>query len=76
MSAFDFSWNDGWSEARKQAERQRQRLCYKLKMLEAQIERISPDEFDNLMDEIEKTKQGIHAAGMAVLRETLNDAQK
>lgn len=76
MGTFDFSWNEGWSEAHKQAERQRQRLCYKLKMLEAQVERISPDEFDALMDEIEKTKRDIHAAGMAALRETLNESYK
>ena len=55
---------DAWPEA----ERRRYRAACRVKMLEAQLDRIGPEEFDQLMEQIEAAQAEVYEAGGDVLR--------
>ena len=42
-----------WPQELKEAEQRRYRAVCRVKMLEAQLDRIGPEEFDQLMEQIE-----------------------
>lgn len=58
----------GWPQELQEAERRRYRAACRVKMLEAQLDRIRPEEFDRLMDELEAAQAELHEAGVEMLR--------
>ena len=57
-----------WPPELQEAEWRRYRAVCRLKMLEAQLERISPEEFDQLMEQIVAAQAEVYEAGNDVLR--------
>lgn len=57
-----------WPQELKEAERRRYRAACRVKMLEAQLDRIGPEEFDRLMEQIEAAQAEVYEAGDDVLR--------
>ena len=53
-----------WPPELKEAEQRRYRAVCWLKMLEAQLNRISPEEFDQLMEQIEAAQAEVYEAGL------------
>ena len=57
-----------WPQELKEAEQRRYRAACRVKMLEAQLDRIGPEEFDQLMEQIEAAQAEVYEAGGDVLR--------
>lgn len=57
-----------WPPELKEAERRRYRAACRVEMLEAQLSRIGPEEFDQLMEQIEAAQAEVYEAGGDVLR--------
>ena len=57
-----------WPQELKEAEQRRYRAACRGKMLEAQLDRIGPEEFDRLMEQIETAQAEVYEAGDDVLR--------
>ena len=57
-----------WPRELKEAEQRRYRAVCRVKMLEAQLDRIGPEEFDRLMEQIETAQAEVYEAGDDVLR--------
>ena len=57
-----------WPQELKEAEQRRYRAGCRVKMLEAQLDRIGPEEFDQLMEQIEAAQAEVYEAGGDVLR--------
>ena len=57
-----------WPLELQEAERRRYRAVCRVKMLEAQLDRIGPEEFDQLMERLEAAQAEVYEAGDDVLR--------
>ena len=53
-----------WPQELKEAEQRRYRAVCRVKMLEAQLDRIGPEEFDQLMEQIEAAQAEVYEAGL------------
>lgn len=53
-----------WPPELQEAERRRYRAVCRVKMLEAQLDRIGPEEFDQLMEQIEAAQAEVYEAGL------------
>lgn len=56
-----------WPPELQEAEQRRYRAVCRVKMLEAQLDRIGPEEFDQLMEQIEAAQAEVYEAGLEVL---------
>ena len=52
-----------WPQELKEAEQRRYRAVCRVKMLEAQLDRIGPEEFDQLMEQIEAAQAEVYEPG-------------
>ena len=62
------TWCDAWSQEKKDAELRVYRARCRLRCLEANLDRIDPDQFDELMAQIESARMELHEASVANLR--------
>ena len=69
-----FGYCSAWSEERKAAERRHYRLACRLRCLEAALDRTDLQDFDALMDEIERTHELLQTAGAECLRFRVEEA--
>lgn len=69
-----FGYCSAWSEERKTVERRHYRLLCRLRCLEAALDRTDPQDFDALMDEIERTHELVQAAAGECLRFRVEEA--
>lgn len=80
MELIDFEYSRGWSEERKEAEWRRYRAECKLRCLEANLDRITPEEFDTLMEQIAAARAELSDAGWNLIRVraqvAISDSQK
>ena len=60
-------FNPGWPKELQEAERRRYRAACRVRMLESQLDRIGPNEFDQLMDQIEAAQTEVYEAGLEVI---------
>lgn len=56
-------WCAAWPDELKEAERRRYRAECKLRCLTASLDRVDPDGFDDLMQQIEATREELYTAG-------------
>lgn len=68
MALMERDYCEAWPPELQEAEKRRFRAECKLRCLESNLDRISPAEFDALMDQIEATQEELYAAGQAVIR--------
>lgn len=61
-------WCDTWSPEKKDAEMRLYRARCKLRCLEANLDKISPEQFDELMILIEEARMELHAAALAAIK--------
>ena len=59
---------DAWPDPLKEAEARRYRAACRIRMLEGMLDRIGPDEFDSVMEQLEATHTEVQAAGAEVQR--------
>lgn len=55
----DFGFCQAWPEELKELSRAHYRAVCRMKNLEAYIERVSPHEFDTVMDELERAREEV-----------------
>jgi len=76
MELMESEYCQAWSQEVKDAERRRFRAECKLRCLEANLDRITPVEFDGLMDQIEAAQEELRTAGLNLIRIRTHAAQK
>ena len=61
-------WCEAWSTRKKEAEKRVYRARCLIRCLEAKLDRIEPEQFDELMALIEATREELHAAILASIQ--------
>lgn len=64
-------WCDAWTEEKKEAERRVYRARCRLRCLEANLDRIELERFDELMVQIESARMELHSAILANVKATV-----
>lgn len=57
----DYSYCEAWPDELKELNRKRYRAICRVRNLEASIKRVSPYEFDAVMDELEQAQEQVQA---------------
>ena len=63
-----FTYCTSWPQELQEAEQRRDRAACRVRCLESSLDRIDPDEFDQVMDQLGAALVEVQAAGAEVIR--------